>query len=406
MIAPRLLLGGALLGIIAIVYLSASSPAPLRIAGLLVAAIAAAALAVFLTPQRAQSTAVSSATQPTPKRAEHNLAEVLDALPVGVAIIGADGKITAFNAAAGEIFGVPTDRAASRALIEIARNFELDRRVAATLRDGVEETAELTYSAAQERRLQLTTRALHDAWGQRNALLIVADLTRMRELEALRREFVSNVSHELRTPLTAVKLMLETLQTGVERPARDEFLASIAQETERMIALVEDLLDLARLESGKLELRLSAVDVADLCRQAVAAQRKRAESLGIVLECSTPDVPIMISADRDKLYQVIVNLLDNALRHTPPEGRVALSTATDDSTVRIVVADTGSGIPSTALPHIFERFYVVDSARARTRSGTGLGLAIVKHIVEAHGGTISAESELGVGTTFRCTLRS
>jgi signal transduction histidine kinase len=250
----------------------------------------------------------------------------------------------------------------------------------------------------------VTTRVLREPDGRPNALVIVADQTRMRELETLRREFVSNVSHELRTPLTAVKLMVETLQTDVERPASDEFLHSIEQETERMIALVEDLLDLARLESGKLDLRLSAVDIAQLCRDATQAQRQRAQTLDITIECFAPDEPIKISADRDKLFQVVVNLLDNALRHTPPGGRVRMAVEPGDTSVDLTVSDTGSGIPSTALPHIFERFYVVDPARARGHSGTGLGLSIVKHIIEAHGGTIGATSELGVGTTFRCRL--
>lgn len=335
----------------------------------------------------------------------HRLVDVLEVLPVGIVIVGADGKIATFNAAAGEIFAVPTERAVGRALIEVVRNFDLDRRLSATLSDGTEETAELSYSAAQERRLQVTTRLLAGAAGERNALAIIVDLSRMRELETLRREFVSNVSHELRTPLTAVKLMVETLQIGVDPKTAEEFLRSIEGETERMIALVEDLLDLARLESGKLELRLAAVDVTELCRQAVLAQRGRAEVLGIHLLFSAPDMPIMITADRDKLYQVVVNLVDNALRHTPAGGSVTLSVEKNGGLVSVVVSDTGDGIPSTALPHIFERFYVVDPARARNRSGTGIGLAIVKHIVEAHGGTILAESELGKGTTFRCTLR-
>jgi signal transduction histidine kinase len=289
-------------------------------------------------------------------------------------------------------------------LIEIVRNFELDRRVTATLRTGSEETGELAYFAAHERYLQVTTRVLAGADGRRSALVIVADQTRMRELEKLRRDFVSNVSHELRTPLTAVKLMVETLQSGVERPASDEFLASMAQETERMIALVEDLLDLARLESGKLDLRLGAVDVGELCRHAAQAQARRAQILGIALKCSTPELPMKISADRDKLYQVVVNLLDNALRHTPAGGRVSLAVERGEGTVDIIVSDTGSGIPSSALPHIFERFYVVDPARARGHSGTGLGLSIVKHIIEAHGGTVEATSELGAGSSFRCRL--
>jgi two-component system, OmpR family, phosphate regulon sensor histidine kinase PhoR len=408
-VVARLVFGGALIGVIAIAYMAATQPEPLRLALVIVVALAALALILYFVPARNVPASEPIVEQPevvapsTPQPTQPSLTEVLAALPVGVMVIGEDSKIQSFNAAAGEIFGVPADRATNRALIEIVRNFELDKRVAATLRDGIEETGELAFTTAQQRYLQVTTRMLAGA-GSRSALVIVTDQTRMRELETLRREFVSNVSHELRTPLTAVKLMVETLQTGVERPARDEFLGSIAQETERMIALVEDLLDLARLESGKLEMRLRSVDVGELCRQAAQSQRARAQTLGITLECSTPEAPITISADRDKLIQVIANLLDNALRHTPPSGQVKLAASNSNGAVNIVVSDTGSGIPSTALPHIFERFYVVDPARARSGSGTGLGLAIVKHIIEAHGGTITAKSELGVGTSFRCTF--
>jgi len=383
-------------------------PQPWRVIFFIVTGVLAVVLA-FTSPaasvagSRPPATTEESGSQPQPPT---TLADLVTALPVGIIIIGGDGRIRAFNQAAGEIFDVPAERAQGRSLIEIVRSFELDRRLMATLREGVEETAELTYVAAQERRLQLHTRVLLDPAGEREALAIITDLTRIRELEALRRDFVSNVSHELRTPLTAVKLMVETLQSGVDSNASEEFLTSIGLETERMIMLVEDLLDLARMETGKLELRLGTVDIGLLCREAVDRQLQRAHSLGITLECSVAGDAIIVSADRDKLYQVLVNLLDNALRHTPAGGRVTVSAAREHGSINIVVQDTGSGIPSTALPHIFERFYVVDAARARMRSGTGLGLAIVRHIVEAHGGSITVESELGAGTTFRCALRA
>lgn len=401
--AVRILLGTALITIIVAVFLTASQGHALRDTVLAVAILVALLLAVFLAPVLqspiADSPSEAAAAPPTGLSLDH----ILDSLPAGVITITADGRIVAFNAAAGEMFGVAAERASGRTLIEIVRNSELDRRVSATLRDGIAETIEMTHAGAAERRLQVMTRPL--AGDLRNGVLvIVTDQTRMRELEALRREFVSNVSHELRTPLTSIKLMVETLQSGVDLPAQEQFFANIGAETDRMIALVEDLLDLARLESGKLDLRLSTVDVSELCRQAVAAQRPRAQAAQIELVCSEPPTPLMISADRDKLYQVLTNLLDNALRHTPTQGNVTLTAAARDEGIVIEVADSGSGIASSALPHIFERFYVVDPARARGHSGTGLGLAIVKHIIEAHGGTITAESELGSGSIFRCTL--
>lgn len=387
-------------------FVAALLPPPWRIAFFALTAMVAAVLAYTSAPAAVTGGRPEPAfPAPQPSETPNALDDVLRALPVGVIIIGDDSRIRAFNDAACEIFDVTAPRTQGRTLIEVVRSSALDRRLTATLREGTQETAELTYSAAQERRLQVTTRVLRDPTGERAAVAIVTDLTRIRELESLRRDFVSNVSHDLRTPLTAVKLMVETLQSGVDARASEEFLTSIAQETERMIQLVEDLLDLARLETGKLELRLSAVDASELCRQAVASHAPHAQSLGVELSCSGPE-RIVLSADRDKLYQVLVNLLDNALRHTPAGGSVSVSATRQDSSVNIVVQDTGSGIPSTALPHIFERFYVVDSARARSRSGTGIGLAIVKHVIEAHGGSIEVESELGAGTTFRCILRA
>ncbi len=401
--AVRIFLGAALITIIVAVFLTASQGPALRDTVLVVAVVIALVLAVFLAPvlQRplADRPSEAMAAPPTGPSLDH----ILDALPAGVITIAADGRIVVFNAAAGEMFGVVADRASGRTLIEIVRNSELDRRVSATLRDGTTETIELTHVGAVERRLQVMTRPLNGDL-KPGVLVIVTDQTRMRELEALRREFVSNVSHELRTPLTSVKLMVETLQSGVDLLAQEQFLANIGAETDRMIVLVEDLLDLARLESRKLELRLSTVDVSELGRQAVAAQRPRATAAQINLVFSAPQTSLPILADRDKLYQVLTNLLDNALRHTPAQGNVTLTVAAHDGEITIEVADTGSGIASSALPHIFERFYVVDPARARGHSGTGLGLAIVKHIIEAHGGTIAAESELGAGSIFRCTL--
>ena len=329
---------------------------------------------------------------------------LLEALPAGVIIVEPPGRITAINEAAARMFGIAPDRAVGRALIESIRSYELDRRVAAALTDGIEESAELTFIAATERRLLVTTRAVDRGDGRREALVVAIDRTRVMELESMRRDFVSNVSHELRSPLTAIKIMTETLQGGVDKEASKEFLHNIGRETERMIALVEDLLDLARLESGKLDLRFASVDLADLIRDAVSSQASRAAKLGVTLESVVPDGAVTIAGDRDKLVQVVVNLLDNALRNTPSGGSVTATVGKADQTAFIEVADTGTGIPSDALPHVLERFYVVDRSRAKSTGGTGLGLAIVKHIVEAHGGSVEAQSELGRGSVFRCAF--
>lgn len=334
--------------------------------------------------------------------ADRRFETLVEALPAGVIVVELPGRITAVNHAAAIMFGITPERAIGRALIESIRSYELDRRVAAALSFGIEESADLTFIAATERQLHVTTRVVERGDGKREALVVAVDRTRVMELESIRRDFVSNVSHELRSPLTAIKIMTETLQGGVEETAGREFLDNIARETDRMVALVEDLLDLARLESGKLDLRFASVDLGALCSQAVATQLSRAQRAGIHLETVIPSAPVTIAGDRDKLMQIVVNLLDNALRHTPAAGRVSVTVRESGGVREIEVADTGSGIPSDALPHVFERFYVVDRSRAKSKGGTGLGLAIVKHIVEAHGGVVEAESELGGGSVFRC----
>jgi two-component system phosphate regulon sensor histidine kinase PhoR len=330
---------------------------------------------------------------------------LVDALPVGVIVVGDDGRVTVFNPAAAEIFAVPAERALGRTLIESVRSFELDRRLSNALRHGVEQTAEMTYNAGAERKLEVTTRPLRGGEAPREAVAVVHDLTRVRELEAIRRDFVSNVSHELRTPLTSVKIIVETLQGGVDKQTQNKFLNDIARETDRMIALVEDLLGLAKLESGAPDSPFAPVDLCELCREVVATQALRAKQLHVDLQVRAPEHPVVITGARAKLVQVVVNLLDNALRLTAPDGHIAVAVESDGGHAELRVSDDGPGIPSSALPHIFERFYVVDRSRARASAGTGLGLAIVKHIVESHGGTVVAESELGVGTTFRCRFK-
>jgi two-component system, OmpR family, phosphate regulon sensor histidine kinase PhoR len=331
---------------------------------------------------------------------------LVDALPVGVIVVGEDGRVTVFNPAACEIFGVPRERALGRALIESVRSFELDRRLSNALRRGAEQTAELTYNAGIERKLEVTTRPLRGGEPPREAVAVVHDITRVRELEAIRRDFVSNVSHELRTPLTSVKIMVETLQGGVDKKAQTEFLKDIARETDRMIALVQDLLGLAKLESAAPLTPFEPVDLSEVVREVVATQALRARQLNIDLVLRTPDEPVVMQGDRARLVQVFVNLLDNALRVVPSGGHVKVAVRREPDHAEVIVSDDGPGIPSSALPHIFERFYVVDRSRARSSTGTGLGLAIVKHIVESHGGTITAESELGAGTTFRCRFNA
>ena len=239
---------------------------------------------------------------------------------------------------------------------------------------------------------------------ENGAIAIAADRTALLAAERMRSDFIGNVSHELRTPLSAMKLMLETVMVSDDdAEARALFLPQVQDEVERMIRLVEDLLELARSESGTVRLRRERFDLSEVATSVVNTFAQRAGSLGIELELEAPEA-VAVDADRGALMQVAVNLVDNALRHTPSGGTVTVEVERDAPDALLCVSDTGVGIPFADLPRVFERFYVVDRSRSRDHTGTGLGLAIAKHLVEAHGGSLVAESVYGSGATFTVRL--
>ena len=234
------------------------------------------------------------------------------------------------------------------------------------------------------------------------AVLALFDLTLIRRLEAVRRDFVANVSHELRTPLTIIGGFSETLQDpDVPVARRAEFARTIVTNTQRMQRIVDELLDLSRIESGHWKPRPERVHVADVTGEIFNRVSTAAAKKNIALKSVIGSAASVIYADRTALEQILLNLVENALRHTPEGGTIAIETRPQSGGVELSVVDTGSGIPPEHLPRIFERFYRADSGRSREAGGTGLGLAIVKHLVEAHGGSVRAESVVGAGTTVR-----
>jgi two-component system, OmpR family, phosphate regulon sensor histidine kinase PhoR len=234
------------------------------------------------------------------------------------------------------------------------------------------------------------------------AVVALFDLTPIRKLEAVRRDFVANVSHELRTPLTIVGGFAETLQDpDVPGAKRADFAKAILSNTQRMQRIVDELLDLSRIESGHWTPRPEPVRVADAAGEVFGRVKETAKSKRIVLDTAINPKANVVHADRTALEQILLNLVENALRHTPEGGRIAIETTPVENGVQVIVKDTGSGIPPEHLPRIFERFYRADAGRSRESGGTGLGLAIVRHLVEAHDGSVRAESTLGVGTTIR-----
>jgi two-component system phosphate regulon sensor histidine kinase PhoR len=237
------------------------------------------------------------------------------------------------------------------------------------------------------------------------AVMVFHNITELRHLENIRRDFVANVSHELRTPLTNIKGYAETLLEGAlnDKKNAKEFLEIIHTDSDRLARLVDDLLDLSRLESGQSKLDLKACSMALVAKKVISLLKKEAEDKSISISTEmVKDEKVL--ADESKISQVLLNLIDNAIKYTPENGTISISAQAKAAVVEVRVSDTGIGISDKDLPRIFERFYRVDKARSRELGGTGLGLSIVKHIVQEHKGSVRVESLVGQGSTFTFTL--
>lgn len=321
---------------------------------------------------------------------------LIETMSDGVLAADARGAIVTLNRAARRLLGY----GAEDALPDFDGLFheKAARDLVAALLEGGGGDAEPHELERAGRALLVAGRALPNG----GALLVIRDVTELRRLEAVRRDFVANVSHELKTPLTSIAGYAETLAS--EGPGKDteSFARTILNNARRMQRLVDDLLDLSRIESGRWQPTPEQVDVAGLGGETWAAFADRARDRKVAFAGPPAGAP-RATADPDALRQILTNLFDNALRHTPAGGRITLSAtpAPGDGGVTVAVADTGSGIAPEHLPRIFERFYRADPGRSRDEGGTGLGLAIVKHLVEAHGGRVEASSRVGHGTTIR-----
>ena len=319
-------------------------------------------------------------------------------------VVGAQGRIEIVNPAAVLLLGLRQEDIGQREYGEVIRDPDLRELVTRCQRSGIRQSAEVDLTLAGHLiPVNIIATPLPGSEPP-EALLTIHDLRTLRQLESTRREFVSNVSHELRSPLASVRLMTETLEDGAiadEAIARD-FLGRIRREVDRMNALVDDLLELARIESGREPERHAPVRLAPVMEEAVGQFRARAAQKRVRLEHDAPPHLPAVMADEGRIGQVLTNLLDNALKWTEAGGSVRLWADEQADAVRVSVRDTGTGIAAEDLPHVFERFYKVD--RARRDGGTGLGLSIVKHIVQMYGGEVSAQSRLGEGSTFSFTV--
>lgn len=317
-----------------------------------------------------------------------------------------DGQIILLNRAAEEMLRISRPQGLGRMARDVLPGGRLSSMLEDATRRGRVTAEELPPGSVGDRVVEAHGAPIRNDQGQAiGAVAVLRDVTELRQSERLRRELTANVSHELRTPLTSIKGFAETLLDGAMRDEETcrRFLTIIDSEADRLVKLVDDLLDLSRLESKRATLELKPVDLAELVPQAVDKLRPLAESSGLVLHQAVPG-HIVVAADADRLEQVLTNLIDNAIKYTPPGGRVEVRVQPTDGEVEVAVVDTGRGIRPEDLPHVFERFYRADRSRTRGSGGTGLGLAIAKHIVEAHGGRISVYSRLDEGTTFTFTL--
>ena len=327
------------------------------------------------------------------------LTAVLTLMADGVVITDADQRVQLINPAAAEILDVSPAEAVGERFVTVARDYQVVE-VWRRCRACGDEQSEMVDMIGQGPFLRVVVTPLSD----HGCLVLLQDLTKIRQLETVRRDFISNISHELRTPLASLRALVETMQDGAldDPPAARRFLGLMETEVDALAQMVEELLELARIESGRVPLRMEPVALDGAITHAVERLGQQAKRAKLKLEVQLPaDLPLVL-ADEERIGRVVSNLVHNAIKFTPKKGRVTISARPMGVEVVVAVQDTGVGIPSGELPRIFERFYKAD--QARSGGGTGLGLAIARHIVEAHGGRIWAESTEGEGSTFFFSL--
>jgi two-component system, OmpR family, phosphate regulon sensor histidine kinase PhoR len=337
---------------------------------------------------------------------ERNLSSaILGSMVEGVAVVNGAERLVFANQGFADILELDVPPRSGSALVEIVRQTELIEAVRHVLAGEPRVEAEIVTGTLRQHFFAATVAAVR-AGETSGAVVVLHDITELRKLERVRRDFVANVSHEFKTPLTAIQGFSETLLAGaIDDPQnRERFLGIILEHSRRLARLTDDLLKLSQMDADRLELEIRRLSVAELIESCLETAQHRAAEKDIQVYAShSADLPD-IMGDRRRLAEILQNLLDNATQYTLPGGRITLTAESRDADVVFTVSDTGIGIPKADQSRIFERFYRVDAARSREAGGTGLGLAIAKHLVEVHGGRIWVESEIGQGSQFNFSV--
>jgi two-component system phosphate regulon sensor histidine kinase PhoR len=338
---------------------------------------------------------------------KNRIQTILNSMMEGVIALDNQGNILLLNSAVENFLGIAQETYLGKNILHLIRNYDLERAVKQALKSEKSITQELQLIYPEPSFYYLKATPLkNQEQGKKGIVILLRNSTKEKKLDQMRTEFVANVSHELRTPLTSISSFLETLRDGaIDDPAAaHRILEIMSKETSRLAKLIDDLLHLSKIEERRVVHRWQLVQLKEIINQVTAMFQPQAQQKSLSLTVELPVELPCVSGDPDLLAQVLTNLVDNAIKYTPPDGHILIRAATDKDNVQVEVKDTGIGIPPEDLPRVFERFYRVEKARARELGGIGVGLAIVKHIIKAHGGSIKVESIPHQGSTFKVTL--
>jgi two-component system phosphate regulon sensor histidine kinase PhoR len=337
---------------------------------------------------------------------ERNLSSaILASMVEGVAVVNASERLLFANRGFAEILGLDVPPQSGSALVEVVRQTELIEAVRGVLKGEPRVETEIVTGTLRQHFFAVTVASVRAAETS-GAVIVLHDITELRKLERVRRDFVANVTHEFKTPLTAIQGFAETLLAGaIDDPQnRIRFLEIILEHSRRLARLTDDLLKLSKMDADRLEVEIRRLSVSQFVESCIETTQRPASEKDLRISVNLPQRLPDIAADRRRLAEVLQNLLDNAMQYTPAGGQIMVTASADGPDVTFTVSDTGIGIPQADQSRIFERFYRVDAARSREVGGTGLGLSIAKHLVEVHGGRIWVESEVGQGSQFHFTV--